>query len=251
MERRIMKWGEFSVTEAAKSDNRDPRMSRRDFLTGLGTTAVATGLAIAGAKRAYDLITKESPEDTKDRGDSEDAPLWLPRLGSPFTYPDPSTTDGYNTYRAICDEFIQTRKPNLLKITGEMLADGARKAHAKTGIVHPPELALAQLVWEGGIGNSDPESRPNKTNNPFNLGNDDMGNNRYFRTPKEGIDLYFVIMAEDYLSKRTPEQLMQRGGFVNFEGSRYASAANYEKELRATARSIKRKISNRIAREKK
>jgi hypothetical protein len=251
MERRIMGWQEFSVTEATKSDKRDARVSRRDFLTGLGTTAVATGLAITGAKRAYDLISRDSPEDTKDREDNEDATSWIPRLGSPFTYPDPSTAEGYDTYRAICDEFIKTRKPNLLGITGDMLADGARKAHAKTGIIHPPELALAQLVWEGGIGNSDPNSRPNKTNNPFNLGNDDMGNDRHFETPKKGVDLYFMVMAKDYLRVRTPEQLMQKGGFVNFEGLRYASATNYEKELKATARSIKRKISNKLTREKK
>jgi hypothetical protein len=58
-------------------------------------------------------------------------------------------------------------------------------------------------------------------------------------------------MAKDYLRVRTPEQLMQSGGFVNFEGLRYASATNYEKELKATARSIKRKISTMIARKKR
>ncbi len=250
MERRIMKWGEFYVAEAAAGDRKPGYVSRRDFLRRAGASAAATGIAAASGVGAYDIIGSifsGEPEARRPRPRAEEvADEPVPDSESAFTYPDPSTQEGYDTYRAICDEYIATRKPNLLGITGDMLAEGARKAHAETGIIHPPELALAQLVWEGGIGNPDPESRTNRTNNPFNLGNDDEGNDRYFRTPKEGVDLYFKVMAKDYLRVRTPEELMQRGGFLNFEGLRYASATNYEKELKATARSIKRKISSRF-----
>lgn len=229
MQRRIMGWREFSVTEAAKDDDRDRRVARRDFITGLGTLAVGTGLAGAIGAGAYRLgKSLLGAPDAKDRPAIMDSPE-----GSPFTYPDPSTEDGHAIYAAICDQFIQGRPPNPLGITGRMMADAARSAHRDHGAVVPPELALAQLAIEGGVGNPDPDIRPIKTRNPFNVGNVDSGLNRRFRTVEEAIGAYYRVIASKYLHARRPEDLIVRGGFVNGAGNRYASNPAYESQVRS------------------
>jgi hypothetical protein len=97
----------------------------------------------------------------------------------------------------------------------------------------PPELALAQLATEGGL-NDRKDSRPIKTNNPFNVGNVDSGNNRFFSSVQEGVNQYYMTMAKEYLVKGKTATDLARN-FVNKSGNRYASSLNYESMINQIA----------------
>jgi peptidoglycan hydrolase-like protein with peptidoglycan-binding domain len=158
-----------------------------------------------------------------------------------FTDLDLTTLEGQSAYSEICDKFIRTRPPNLLGIRGEMLTQGAKNAFQMYHKYVPPELALAQLATEGGIGNSDPKSRPIRTKNPFNVGNVDTGANSYKGTVQQGIDTYYNLIARNYLVKgKTASDLVNN--FVNKDNQRYATEGDYERVLNKIANQ-----ANRIA----
>lgn len=158
-----------------------------------------------------------------------------------FTDLDLMTDEGYSKYSEICDKFIKTRQPNLLEINGNMMAGSAKRAFEKYHKYVPPELALAQLATEGGIGNSDPNSRPIRTKNPFNVGNTDDGSNIDMGAVQEGINAYYNLIARNYLGKgKSAKDLVQ--DFVNHDGNHYATAGTYEKLVNQIARQ-----ANRIA----
>jgi hypothetical protein len=158
-----------------------------------------------------------------------------------FTDLDLMTDEGYSKYSEICDKFIKTRQPNLLEINGGMMAGSAKRAFEKYHKYVPPELALAQLATEGGIGNSDPNSRPIRTKNPFNVGNTDDGSNIDMGAVQEGINAYYNLIARNYLGKgKSAKDLVL--DFVNHDGNHYATAGTYEKLVNQIA-----KQANRIA----
>ena len=158
-----------------------------------------------------------------------------------FTDLDLMTDEGYSKYSEICDKFIKTREPNLLEINGDMMAGSAKRAFEKYHKYVPPELALAQLATEGGIGNSNPDSRPIRTKNPFNVGNTDDGSNIDMGVVQEGINAYYNLIARNYLGKgKSAKDLVQ--DFVNHDGNHYATAGTYEKLVNQIARQ-----ANRIA----
>jgi len=158
-----------------------------------------------------------------------------------FTDLDLMTDEGYSKYSEICDKFIKTREPNLLEINGGMMAGSAKRAFEKYHKYVPPELALAQLATEGGIGNSNPDSRPIRTKNPFNVGNTDDGSNIDMGAVQEGINAYYNLIARNYLGKgKSAKDLVQ--DFVNHDGNHYATAGTYEKLVNQIARQ-----ANRIA----
>jgi flagellum-specific peptidoglycan hydrolase FlgJ len=155
------------------------------------------------------------------------------------------TDEGYDKYAEICEKFISTRKPNLLEITGDMMARAARAAFQRHHKYVPPELALAQLAAEGGIGNGDPESRPIKTKNPFNVGNTDDGSNIYMGDVQNGINNYYNLIARNYLGKgKTAKDLVQN--FVNHSGNHYATAGKYEKLVNQIAIQVNRMAKNMV-----
>jgi peptidoglycan hydrolase-like protein with peptidoglycan-binding domain len=151
--------------------------------------------------------------------------------GSPeFTDIDLKTDEGYTKYATICQKFIDSRKPNPLGITGEMMAKAAKNAFERFNKFVPAELALAQLAVEGGVGNGDVNSRPIRTKNPFNVGNVDNGSNKFESSVEDGIQAYYDLIARSYLGKgRTAKDLVTN--FVNKEDQRYASGQDYEKAL--------------------
>ena len=154
--------------------------------------------------------------------------------GNKFTDLDLSTLDGMKKYEEICQKFINSHGPNPLNITGLMLAKGAEMAFKNYRKYIPPELALSQLLLEGGIGNSNIESRPIKTKNPFNVGNIDIGKNVYYRDIQSAINRYFTLIATNYLSGgKTASDLVQN--FVNRNNKRFASDHNYENKLMSIA----------------
>jgi len=151
---------------------------------------------------------------------------------------DITTTEGFEKYSDICEKFISKRKPNPLGISGKMLANGAKDAFTNTGNLVPPELALAQLALEGGIGNKNTNIRPIRTRNPFNVGNTSQ-KNKNFSSVQEAINNYFNLIAKRYLSKdKNVNDLLNN--FVNLKNNRYANEnPNYESDLKSIIKSIR------------
>lgn len=139
-----------------------------------------------------------------------------------------SMSGDFSDYALKANKYLKRRAPNT-DITGEMLASAAQQAYIKYGKMVPVELALAQLAQEGylakGKGN-----KPQRTKNPFNVGNTDDGSVVYHSNVQSGIDKYYDLIASSYLKDKTPDQLLEH--FVNTKGNRYASAKNYEVELK-------------------
>ena len=185
----------------------------------------------------------------KQRGvKSEELNQYIDRVstggGAQFTDLDLNKPEDFEKYSKICQKFIDTRKPNLLNITGEMMAAGAKQAFGKYQKFVPAELALAQLATEGGIGNNDPNSRPIKTRNPFNVGNTDNGTDVVHSDVQSGINTYYNLIANNYLGKgKTANDLVNN--FINHTGQRYAGP-DYEKLVNSIS-SQANKIAQTVA----
>lgn len=152
-----------------------------------------------------------------------------------FTVLDLNNSQDYERYKNICQEYINHRNPNA-KVSGEMMASCAKKYFSR-GYV-PPELALAQLTLEGGL-SKNPNAKPIKTKNPFNVGNVDSGKVNVKPSFEDGVCLYYDLMTSRYLSSdKSPEDLLQN--FVNVRGQRYASAEDYEQDLNSLVGTIKK-----------
>lgn len=161
--------------------------------------------------------------------------------GAGFTDLDLNTDQGIKAYSQICQTFIDTKQPNPLGITGDMMAYGARSAFQQYHKYVPPELALSQLYLEGGIGTRN--SKPIRTRNPFNLGNADSGSTNQFRDVQSGINEYYSLIARNYLGGgKTASDLAMN--FVNKSGNRYASANDYEMKLNNIAAQINKTQDN-------
>ena len=204
----------------------------------------SSGGGVSGIKATPEMLTKLL-ELLKQKGvTSEDLKKYIDSIttggGVLFTDLDLKTEEGRKAYAEISQKFIDTRKPNLLGITGDMMMKGAVKALKETKKYIPPELALAQLAAEGGIGNNNPNSRPIKYKNPFNVGNtDDPNDNIPHGDVQSGINAYYNLIGTNYLGKgKTANDLVQN--FVNKDGNRYATAGKYEALLSSIVPQVNR-----------
>ena len=129
-----------------------------------------------------------------------------------------------------------------IPLTGKMLADAALKTFVKyandISKVVPVELMLAQCQGESHFGTVIP--RKGSKNSPFNVGVYDTKDAAFLDQVdniEEGIEMYYDLMAEDYLSAKSADELDDN--FVNERGLRYASSVNYEQMMNSIEESVK------------
>lgn len=149
--------------------------------------------------------------------------------------PEISLNSNFEEYADRANAYLQKVSPNT-DVTGEMLAAGAQRAYEKYGRTVPVELALAQLQVEGYLAKGSKANKPQRTRNPFNVGNTDDGSVVQHSNVQSGINTYFDLMARSYLNKRTPNELLQN--FVNSSGNRYATDRQYESKLKSIVKNI-------------
>ena len=208
-----------------------------DYIDNTGIKATSGGSTVTNVNASPEMLTKLSELLKEKNITSEQLKQYIDKVvtggGAQFTDLDLTKTEDVEKYSKICQKFIDTRKPNLLNITGTMMATGAKQAFDRYQKYVPAELALAQLATEGGIGNSNPNSRPIKTRNPFNVGNTDDGKNIVHNDVQSGINTYYNLIAKSYLGKgKTANDLVNN--FVNHSGLRYAGP-EYEKSVNSIA----------------
>jgi len=125
-------------------------------------------------------------------------------------------------------------------INGDMLSLAARNAYDSTGVILPLELALAQAQWESNMG----RAGRSPINNPYNVGEWDNGTVYYFATTFDGIQAYYYLMCNNYLSCKSLNELFVN--FVNCNGARYASSPTYEHSMKYQYYHIQQWINENI-----
>lgn len=130
-------------------------------------------------------------------------------------------------------------------ITGDMMAQAAKKTFDRTGTLVPIDLALAQGQAESQLG-TDPRHR-NPKKNPFSVGEDDDKTRFHPTSTQHGVQAYYDLMARKYLANKSADQLL--ANFVDTAGQRYATDRQYEHKMKKRVDHI-RNYLNRMHKEK-
>lgn len=140
-------------------------------------------------------------------------------------------------YKKTCDDYLdnyyKTKKNTGHKLTGDMYVNAAKRIYIKYGhlsYIVPAELALVQGNTETNLNTSGAKGY----NNPYNVGETDKGAKSWVKemtSPEIGIFFYMDLLAHDYLSDKTADQLVNN--YVNEHGYRFATSPHYEMELKA------------------
>jgi hypothetical protein len=127
-------------------------------------------------------------------------------------------------------------------LTATDIADAAQEFYKTNNYEYPLDLLLTQGQLETKLGKT-----LKSKHNYFNVGNTDSGATKEFPSAKDSVRNYMDLMYNDYLAKgkKSPEELLKPQGFVNYNGSRYASAPNYEAALDTQRKYINTYIAKR------
>jgi len=129
-----------------------------------------------------------------------------------------------------------------LKGREHLITKAVEDSYNLTGVEIPPEFMLTQGQQETQLG-----TKLKSRNNIWNVGNYDDGRVKHYKNVYDAALDYSNLIAKDYLrnGKKTIDDLLSPGGYVNFDNKRYASDPNYENKISKMMDYTKRYIKNR------
>jgi len=133
-------------------------------------------------------------------------------------------------------------------LTGKMFANSASNTFARTGTHVPVDLALSQGQWESGMG----RKGRSPANNPFNVGEFDDKTVRTYKSPQQGMQAYYDLIANKYLTGgQKVKDLYKNFAWAADPELRYASRKTYEKDVGNQAKYIREFIRKMMAKRSK
>lgn len=152
----------------------------------------------------------------------------------------PSNFD-YQNYYDKADKYLSRDIFKGTTLTAKDIADAANEFYIESNYQYPLDLLLTQAQIESKLGKA-----LKSKHNYFNVGNTDSGATRDFPSAKNSVKDYMTLMYNNYLNKgqKNVEELLKPKGFVNYEGSRYASNPDYENMLSSQMQFINNYLKN-------
>ena len=150
----------------------------------------------------------------------------------------------FTWYKKVCNDYLKIFNSS---IKGETMSRAAYKSYKKYKVVVPPELALSMCQLETSCG-----TNTTYKNNPFNIYEYDTGHlksKKRFKSQKEGITAYYMIITRDYLLHQSVHKFVKT--IKNKHGKRYASDKRYSLNLRKQIKYVKRWIYKRKSKSSK